>query len=228
MLAWPWDLFPPASERFRLGAVTITGGVSVGGQVRMSRTDGGGLWVCEAGEIDLFGRSTIKTARALEAQMDGGCTPIVVPAFEYPFQPRVDDTVSVGVGHSDGSTFSDGSLYASRAMEAVLAEAAALRATRLIVMPIRLGPLEGGERFTIDHPTRGPRLYTIATVAAPDEAGAVEITIRPPLREAASAGADVDFDHPRCVMRLANPNEWLSALDALHEMTATPVWVEAF
>lgn len=231
MLTWPWELFPPSTEGWRLTGVALNGGITVSSITRLARTDGGGLWTCRSGEIDLWTRGQIKAARALDALLDGGVTNIVVPSFEYPFQPRpLDFTGSPDVPHSDGSPFDDGGLYSGRTMEVVLAQDAPLRATTLRLLPLSLGPLEGGESFTIDHAVRGPRKYLVGQVfpVDGDPDGAIDITFRPPLREAVLAGIDVDFDHPRCVMRLANPNDWLGPLDALHEMTASPVWVEAF
>lgn len=232
MLAWPWGFFPPVTEGWRLAGVAASGGVTVANISRLTRTDGGGLWTCSADGIELVTAQQIKTARALDFMLDGGAALIEVPAFEYPFQPRpIDAVTQAPVPHSDGSSFDDGSLYgAGRTMTVVLAVDAPLRATTLRILPIALGPLEGGEKFTIVHPIRGARKYGIGRVTpiAGDPAGAIDITIRPPLREAAPARTDLDFDRPRCVMRLANPDVWLSPLDALHEMTAAPVWVEAF
>jgi hypothetical protein len=85
-----------------------------------------------------------------------------------------------------------------------------------------VGALEGGERFSITHPTRGRRLYTISRVDGDD------ITIRPPLREACDSGTELDFTHPSVVCRLANPDDFLGALDLNKNLIATAVWVEAF
>jgi hypothetical protein len=59
----------------------------------------------------------------------------------------------------------------------------------------------------------GWRLYEIGTVVYTDASHAV-ISFNPPLREAISAGTQLEFDRPRCTMRLTAPG----AMD----LTVTP------
>jgi hypothetical protein len=66
------------------------------------------------------------------------------------------------------------------------------------------GELIGGESFSIAHDTMDWRLYEIATVDMTSSTTAT-ITFNPPLREAIEAGTPLEFDRPRCRMRLANP-----------------------
>jgi len=198
--------------------VAITGGQSVGGIVRSARMDGGGLWVIEQ-EFFFHSRAQIKTARAIEAGLDGGTGEIIVRVFETPFAPV--GSVASTVPFSDDSTFSDGTEFGHVPSGATLTASAALRATTLSLTMI-VGTLEGGERFSITHPTKGRRLYTISRVSGND------ITIRPPLREAVTVGTELDFMQPSVVCRLANPDDFLGALDLNNNLTATAVWVESF
>jgi hypothetical protein len=215
---WPYNLLTPRAERARLQGVAITGGQSVGGIVRSARMDGGGLWVIEQ-EFFFHSRAQIKTARAIEAGLDGGTGEIIVRVFETPFAPGGSDASTVPF--SDDSTFSDGSEFGHVPVGATLTAAAALRATTLSLTMI-VGALEGGERFSITHPTKGRRLYTISRVSGND------ITIRPPLREAVTVGTELDFTQPSVVCRLANPDDFLGALDLNNNLIATAVWVESF
>lgn len=214
---WPYDLLTPRAERARLQGVAMTGGQSVGGIVRSSRMDGGGLWVIEQ-EFLFHSRAQIKTARAIEAGLDGGSGEIVVRVFETPFGPSGASASTVPF--SDDSTFSDGTEFASVPTGATLTAAAGLRATTLSITMIS-GPLEGGERFSIDHAAKGRRLYTVARVDGGD------ITIRPPLREACASGTELDFARPGCTVRLSNPDDFLGALDLTKHVVATAIWVEA-
>lgn len=220
MDVYPFDLLPPAKERWRLTAVALHGGVSVAGASSLARTDGGGFWMCWMDNIELINRQQIKAARALEAVLDGGVSSIIVPAFEWAFSPEL-------VTHADGSPFSDGSQYQTSPVEAGVMAAAPLRATVLEAGFVGGVPLEAGERFSILHPNRNKRLYTVARVLA-SSGGEYRIEIRPPLREAVTKDADMDFADPGCLMRLANPDDFLGAIDAHHESTANAVWVEAF
>lgn len=220
MDAYPFDLLPPGSERWRLTSVAISGGVRVASGPGLARTDGGGFWTCWMNEIELVTRAQIKAARALEAVLDGGVSSIVVPAFEWAFSPEL-------VTHADGTPFADGSLYQTSSVASATTETAALRATSLRVSFVGGVPLEAGERFSIVHATKGKRLYTVARVQDV-EPGGYRIEVRPPLREAVASGVGLDFSTPGCVMRLANPDEFLGAIDPHHESMANAVWVEAF
>lgn len=215
---WPWDLLPPRAERARLQGVAMTGGQSVGGIVRSSRMDGGGLWVIEQ-EFLFHSRAQIKTARAIEAGLDGGSGEIVVRVFETPFAPAGAEVSTVPF--SDGTTFSDGTEFASVPTGATLTASAALRDTTVSLTMIT-GALEGGERFGIDHTTKGRRLYTVARIDGDT------ITIRPPLREACAVGTELDFARPSCTVRLSNPDDFLGALDLNNHTVATAVWIESF
>lgn len=204
MPTWP-NIFDPSAERWRLRGVTISGGISVAGTAPSARTDGGGLWVCEQ-RIPLPDTEHLKAARALVAALDGDLTPMNVPYF-------VGDT----------GPFPDGEWNAVVS----LSSAAALRAAAITVTLTRAFPLEGGEVFSVDHATRGRRLYTVAE-AGGASGGAQQIIIRPPLREAVPSGAALDFNTPSCRMKLTNPEEFAAGVDA-GKLTEVPaIWVEAF
>lgn len=203
---YPFDRLSPASERWLLRGRTIGGGVNLYGEARQARNDGGGIWVCWMNDIAVETPEQLRLARGLEARLDGGATEIIVPAFEGP----------VGVMPQDGAWQGDYEI----------ATAAALRATEIEV-GITVGlPLGEGMKFSIVHPTMNKRLYVIAAASAV-VAGVQTLTIRPPLREAVTDEA-VDLNDLGCLMKLANADDFLGALDAQHESTANAVWVEAF
>lgn len=218
---WPWDLLTPRKDRWRLRGVTINGGITVEGASPTARTEGGGLWVGEQ-EILVHGRDAIKAIRAIEASLDGGVGRMVVWSHDRPFAPG---SLTVGsVPHSDGSPFGDGSLYASAPAGATVAANAIKRATVLTIAMIS-GVIQGGENFSITHPTKGVRRYRIKSVDG------AQITIRPPLREAVTVGDEINFLRVGCVCKLANPDDFLDALDAQRGaeiLVAQAMWVEAF
>lgn len=218
MDAWPYDLLTPFEERWRLQGVALNGGVTVAGTAKLSRTDAGGLWVGEQ-SFSLDGRQQIKVARAIEAGLDGGAGRIVAWSHEEPFAPG--DLALAQVAHSDGSPFVGGAEYLTAPHGATLGAEAALRATTLTVTMIS-GSLEGGENFSIVHPTKGWRRYRVRRVDGD------QVEIRPPLREAAVAGTEINFLRVGCVCRLANPEEFMGALTAAQVVEVTARWVEAF
>lgn len=221
MDTWPRHLFPPVEERWRLMQVALSGPTAVAGVNRFARTDGGGVWVCEMTGIWLRTTAQIKAARALEALLDGGATSIIVPMCETAFAPYPNGYSAHLVPHSDGTPFSDDTLYQGGLIDVTLAEAAALRATSLSVNLTASADLTGGERFSINHPGKSHRPYTVGKVGD-------TLTIRPPLREATAADTELNFDSPRCVMRLANAEEFFGAIRLGRFSNLSPVFVESF
>lgn len=215
---WPWDLLTPRQERWRLQGVALNGGVNVGGNATVARTDGGGIWVGEQSFL-LTTRDQIKAARAIEAILDGRVGKIVAWSFEEPFAPG--DLISAAVPHSDGAPFGDGTLYGSVPAGATVTADCALRATH-IPLTMLSGVLQGGEHFSIIHASAGWRRYRVARV------GDGYAEIRPPLREAIPSGTALYFVRVGLGVRLANPDEFFGALDPSRIIEVTARWVEAF
>lgn len=166
------------------------------------RSDGGGFWVASLNEIQLDDLHA-RLWRAVRQICNGGVTPIVVPRNDVLFAPWPNGVTTAGViPFSDESLFDDDSGFYQPIIDVSCRGAVALRATTMEINLNYCGALQGGESFTIDHAVFGPRLYEIGTVVvAEDEATAV-ITFNPPLREAISDETTLDFDRPRCLMKL--------------------------
>lgn len=217
---WPRHLFPAMEIRWRLQNRVIGSGLPVIGPARPVGTIGAGLWVCEMSGIWLYTPEQLKAARALDMILDGGLTPLVVGSCETAFAPWAVPTEPVS--HSDGSPFADATFYAGDAPTGTVVSSAALRATSLqLALPEGVS-LTGGEAFSIRHANKGERRYQVSRVSGD------MVTFRPELREAVPAGTEVHFADVGCVMRLANPDEFLSAIRAGRTADLAPVFVEAF
>lgn len=198
MITWPSSLLPATDVELSLQGRTTTGGMSVSGISQLVKTDHGGLWRFVFSGIYLRTKDQVRAWRALEGQLDGGATKLVVPICDLRHAPRPDGALpGDAVPHSDDTYFSDDTGYVSGIMSAVTVGAAALGASSLGIDVLVGSDLMGGEHFTIDHPTEGPRMYRVISV------GDDTISIRPTLREAVADGEVIDFDRPRCTMRLA-------------------------
>lgn len=217
---WPSALFPARDVRWRLQNRVISGGMPVIGPARASGTIGAGLWVCEMSGIWLHRREQLMAARALDMILDGGLTPIVVGSCEAAFAPWARP--SVPVPHADGAPFSDETFYAGAAPTGVISADAPLRATSVTMVLPERATLIGGEVFGLRHPNRAERRYQIGRVNGD------RVTFRPELREAVLAGTTVHFHDPGCVMRLANPDEFFTAIRSSRTADLSPVFVEAF
>jgi len=197
MKVFPTCVFAPNGTEAYIERRTISGGSALSGDETLIGTDGGGRIALQLEDFDLDEPEVTRAWDAIDAYMDGGLRPMIVPLCDAAHQPAyaLDD-----VPHSDGTPFSDESLYETPGASVTLAANAALRAT---VLQINIAVLDGSPLgwFAIDHTTWRWRCYKVAEILAQTGTTAT-ISIRPPLREATPAGAIIDFASPRCVMRI--------------------------
>lgn len=194
--SFPTCLFAFASREIMVVQNVISGGVSLAGDETMVATDGGGRWRADYQNAPLNRRDKVLAWRAARANMEGGLRPIIFSICDARHQPLAGK--SKGVPHSDGTPFDDTTLYEGAGGNSVALTDAPLRATSIFIDATLLeAPLVGGERFSIDHPTWRHRLYEVKKVDGS------RVEFRPPLREAVTAGTDIELRDPKCVMRLA-------------------------
>jgi hypothetical protein len=213
---FPRRLLRERSHSWNLVGIATTPGQNAQNTAPIIRSDGGGFWSCVMGDVSLSGlkganvhdrqRQRMATLlwRAVRQVCDGGVNNIVVPRNDALFRPWPFQTTAgsiTDIPHSDLALFDDDTGYYQPVIDVTVAADAALRATGLAVQLNLCGSLVGGESFSIQHATYGWRLYEIATVIYDSDATA-RISFMPPLREAVAAGTQLEFDRPRCVMRL--------------------------
>jgi hypothetical protein len=166
-----------------------------------------GIWTFNFSDFPVYSRQLVLLWRSLDALTEGQLNPIDVPFFDYEktYQPLVDldDTA---VPHSDDAYFSDNAGYVSSRSDVSTASAGALRATSLDLSIVFSGDIEPGQHFSIDHTTKGNRLYRIKT-ATYTSSSEVSLTFNPPLREAVTTGTKIEFDRPVCQCKLASDQE---------------------
>lgn len=214
-LVFPARRFSPASLQARLVGQAISGGVSLSGEAQFADVSGGGRWVIDFGESALWEREDVLAWRRFVASADGGAQSLLVPLHDRICQP-------VSAVYPDTDTFgletwvTDRTAWTADEVTATTTATAALGATALAFNLTAPKALLGGERFAILHATWLWRLYTVARVKTGGTVGsavATTIDIRPPLREAVASGTALNFDNPRCVMRVdGDISETLSLL----------------
>lgn len=217
---------------FELMGQTVAGGQTGTGLMPLARLDGGGLWKATMNDVAIVTASHVRVWRALAAICDGGAQPLIVPMcdkrqFPAPLVNGAPRYSNADVPHSDNAPFNDDSLYESDVVSATLAAAAELRATAITIDLTASGDLQGGEHFSIDHDNLRWRLYRIRT-AVDNGDGTWACTIRPPLRAAVSVGMALQFDHPKCVMRLASHDAMDLSLDLRKFGRPSVTFIEAF
>lgn len=184
----------------RVGSTT-SGGTALSGVDDTIETDGGGYWQADFGNGETMDRDTTLAWRAINAAMDNGSAPVIVEFCDKLHQPIGGEMGIAG----QGDQLLDLRSYAPTGVTAQVVANANLRATTLAAIIASEIEVEGGERFTIDHPTWGPRCYEVLSKSG------TQVKFRPPLREAITVGTPLDFENPRCKMRrISDPSNALS------------------
>lgn len=229
---YPADLLGFEKVLWELSGMTLSGGQTASGVMPVARIDGGGLWKSTLTAVGVYTADRRRAFRAFSAIADGGAQPIILPCIEtydapWPIVNGAPQRALPASPHSDGSTFSDGTSYDNSMIAAKVTVQAALRATSLIVQMIAGDNFHGGEHFAIDHPTNRWRLYRVRTAVLNTD-GTWAITFRPPLREAIPLGTFLEFDRPKCVMRLARPDAMDTTFETFWFAQVSPDFIEAF
>ncbi|WP_246670746.1 hypothetical protein [Aminobacter sp. MDW-2] len=206
-IIWPCSRLVPRNISVDPASRTMAGPASVSGFAQVVASDAG-LWKATYGEIpvrDTQGLNLVQLWRAISVQAEGRLNPLLICVHDIerkPYPAGTSDADLEGqVPHSDNAFFDDDTGYVSSVIDVSLSADAAVRATTLYVTKALSGDLEPGHRFSI-----GERLYQIRSVTAQDAASAT-IKIWPPLREAWSSGARLEFDRPVLRVRLASDKE---------------------
>ncbi|MBI1682392.1 hypothetical protein [Caulobacter hibisci] len=187
----------------------ITGGAPIFGEEQERSANGGGAWVASCSGIRLETEADQRTWEALILGWSMGDTKVVVPRCAGKLK-AVFARPLARVTHSDGTPFSDGTLYAGGHFGALAAPLALRDTTAQIILP-EGAALLGGEPFTLVGNVYQERLYGVRRVLAVDvETNTYTVLFAKPAREAYPAGAEVDFGDPRCLMRarMADGTAW--------------------
>src|SRR5690606_26964429 len=192
-ILWPRSVLKPKRDPFNIAPRTLAGPSSVSGVTQVTASDAG-IWKATFSDIIIRrGSPSVLAFRAIANLLEGRLRPILVPrccAYQ-PFDPDGNGAADK-VPHSDTSPFSDGGLYRSRSIDIRLTSNIPLRGTTANISLVTAGQLQPGMDFSI-----GERMYRIRTVQMTG-ANTATITFRPPAREAAPAGSDMEFDYPVC------------------------------
>jgi len=233
LLHFPTALLRETQLTWALSGRTVSSGQTGAGFEPMAETTVGGLWRAELGSIPVRTKAQVHAWRALEALLDSGATQLILPMcdkryFPVPVVEGVPLYAYGPVTLDDGTLLSDGTGIAQPVVVAYVTEGADLRATSLKILFVQGAALQGGEHFSIRHGNLGDRLYRIAQVRIEPVTGYSQVTIRPPLREAVPAFTQLQFDAPKCVMRIANAESMKLALQQRKWGSPTASFVESF
>ncbi|GGD30699.1 hypothetical protein [Aureimonas glaciei] len=197
MIMFPICTLTPNSVSFIPTFRNTSGSVSLSG-ASQTIASSAGIWQAKLIEVSLRNAAHVILWETIEIRLQGRLNPILIPLMEgsrQPF-PLAQSGSSGSIPFSDGAYFSDGSGFYGSVIIASLASAISRGATTGAITVSYGRQLRPRDYFSI-----GDRLYRIDDVT---EIAGSTYTVKfwPPAREAAASGAYVEFDQPRCKMRL--------------------------
>lgn len=200
VIVWPRCILRPQQMAVNLVPFTRSGGATLGGVTPAYRTDLG-FWSIDYMNVILRNRSRDqwRTWQAIRQKLGGRSGLIAVPVRSGLSAPYASGAFEAApkVSHSDGSTFSDGAMYAQSAISVKTVGATAIGATTIRMRIINAEQNLVGVRFSFNH-----ALYETGPLLGID--GDVwELPISPTVRELIPDGSDLEFDQPTCLCHLA-------------------------
>lgn len=209
---WPWKVLKPQNLSIDLAPRNLRGQSATNSFTQVS-SNSAGIWRGEFSVIPVYSASLIRLWRAIASNAEGQLNAIILPAYDLPRAPLPNGVTesyllsSGGVPHSDGTPFSDSSLYSSSYINIETIGTYLVGAVTLNVIKNLSGDLEPGHRFSI-----GTNLYEIKLVTEQTSTTAT-IVITPPLRNDITTVSYLNFDKPVVRVRLASDNEMFLPLN---------------
>lgn len=194
IIQWPTCTLSPKAISADQMPFTRSGGRSLSGLERVTRTDRG-WWSVSYSDIIIEGRAQRQCWNAIRSALGGRSGLVAVPVWSYDTAPWVNGirTGSTYVPHSDNTSFSDGSLYRQGSIAIRAASSVIIGATRMAFTVINGDTDLAGTRFSYQH-----AMYEIGPMQSDGT-----YLISPGIRARIPAGADLEFDLPTCLCRLA-------------------------
>lgn len=201
ILIWPHELLQPSDTLADVVPFTRSGGRAIGGAKPAYRTDLG-HWRIDLQNVAISSPDHRRAWDAISVYLGGSSGRIAVPIWTLDSAPYVNAECGweddVLVPHSDGTPFSDGTLYEQSPIAIKSVGVTAIGATVMSMRIINGAPDLAGTRFSYNHAA-----YKIGQVL--DVAGDV-VTVRttPSIAALIPAGADLEFHRPTCVCNLVS------------------------
>lgn len=201
MIVWPHCVLRPQHVAVNPVPFTRSGGPTLGGITPSYRTDLG-WWSIDYVNVVIQNRNRAQwqTWNAIRQKLGGRSGLVAVPVRVSLSAPYVSGAFEPmpETAHSDGTTFSDGSVYVQGAISVKSYGATAIGATTIRLRIIKADANLVGVRFSYNH-----ALYETGPVI--NVSGNVwEVPISPAVRELIPDGADLNFDRPTCLCHLAD------------------------
>lgn len=210
---WPKCVLRPQQISANIVAFTRSGGKSLGGVDTAIRTDLG-YWAIDYSNVVMRPRQQAewRTWNAIRSKLGGRSGLVAVGASSSRTTPYASGAFepSAVLPHDDDTFFSDDTGYLQGAVSIVAESAVGIGATIIKLRVIAGGKDLIGSRFSYQH-----AMYETASVLDID-GDAWTVQISPSIRAPIPAGADLEFDEPTCLCRLADDR----AMDITEDRTS--------
>lgn len=224
---FPAVLFPPAEWQWRIDGASLMGGQPISGAPQTADMSAGGWWVCEWSPAMLFQPAQYSQWRMYLGRLNSGVGLVEMPLIDslQPYPPGSRVVTADPSGAPITLDPSLGDLTADLITAQLAADAYMPAWPNPPVAPtqaqiqISVGAaLQGGEYFSVYGPSGSVRLHMITELLA--IVGEVAtVSVVPPFREDMDAGTALDFNNPRCTMKL----DIASAKDAWPKLSGAMV-----
>lgn len=194
---WPGGLLRPGSVEPNPVPFSRTTPRALGGNGSSTRTDNG-YWDIAMLGIALKNAETRRWWNAIRTMLGGRSGLAIIPVWSKDTAPYASGHYEplILTTHSDGSPFSDGSMYSQNAIRITNVDDVAIGATS-IRLTIETGyPFLSGVRFSYNH-----ALYETGFHGDP-VSGVYTCPIFPSVRAPIPAGSSLNFDNPTCLVHL--------------------------
>lgn len=204
IIHWPSKLLKPQSSPFDVRPFTRTGGRSLGGLTRSTKSDRG-WWVGSYNNI-LFRRGNFdqqRTWNALRVALDGSSGLVAVPVCSTALWAGMDiDKFPVHeLPHDDDTFFDDDTGYAQGNVRLEMASFAPIGSP---IVTLRLWDLDrvDGVRFSYQH-----AMYETGRVLARPTSNTFQVEVFPAVRAPIPADALLEAERPTVLCHLASDSE---------------------
>ncbi len=202
-LYWPNKVLRPMQVMANQAAFTRGGGKSLTGLERVLRTDRG-YWAIDLKGVPLKSVAQRRVWNAIRTALSGRAGILTVPVLSIdtaPWLPGSDGGYLTSV-HADGSPFADDSTYGQSGIVVQMATAAAIGDTSVTLRLVYGIDDLSGARFSYDSGNGYHALYETGVPSEVDD-DLWTVPVFPSIRAAIPADAALEFDMPRCLVRLA-------------------------
>ncbi len=222
----------------------LDGGRNSVGESQSIELSGGGIITATLEDCKIVSKEQMAYISRLGARLNGSFRNIVVPIptdwyGPFPIIGKLPTPIVSGIPHSDGSLFSDTSGYSQATVWGAVRANAALNAGKISIRVYDAKRELMGDWFSIEHSTKGWRAYRdweteITATGTETVSGATRnytdytLSIQPPLRQAVSAGARIEFARPRFVARFKVGFTLPSTIEAFFVTQQSIQLVESF